>query len=210
MKLGLYGGTFDPIHRGHLEPVRAAMTQCGLEHVVYLPTARPPHKAPVQAPAWRRFTMVELALLEARDVTVSAFEMERRPAFTIDTVEHFRSVRPDDRLFLLLGADAFAGLHTWHRADELVDRVELIVLHRPDEAGAAGPGEGPREAARPQQRALDAGRVHAVAQPPIDVSSTDLRRRLAAGEPPPPGALHPRVLEYLQKYRLYQPPRAGL
>ncbi|MEO1084393.1 MAG: nicotinate-nicotinamide nucleotide adenylyltransferase [Acidobacteriota bacterium] len=116
MRIGLYGGTFDPVHRGHVEPVRSAARVLDLDRVIYLPTAQPPHKRGRRtAPAWRRFTMVELALLGDAECRVDPFEMTGDFAYTIDTVEHFERRFAGARLFLIVGADSFVALHTWRR-----------------------------------------------------------------------------------------------
>ena len=113
MKVGLFGGSFDPIHRGHLDPVRAAMRDLGLDRVIYLHTARPPHKpGRALAPALARYAMVELALLGEEGLYASAHELTLdRPAYTIETLEHFRRQMPAAELYLLIGGDSFADLH---------------------------------------------------------------------------------------------------
>jgi len=198
-RVGLYGGTFDPIHRGHIDPVQAAIGQLGLERVDYLPTAKPPHKRGRRtASAWRRFSMVELALLELEACRVSSFEMGDHEAFTIDTVERYRRVEPGARLFLLIGADSFRQLHTWRRGDELAGALDLAVLTRP------GFALDPSQLRPPQRAALEAGRVHYVEHEPVAASSTEIRRLLAKGDTVPAGWLQPRVLEYVKKYGLYR------
>ncbi|MCB1036982.1 MAG: nicotinate-nucleotide adenylyltransferase [Acidobacteria bacterium] len=202
MRLGLFGGSFDPIHRGHLEPVDAAREALSLDRVVYLPTARPPHKRDRRfAPPYARFTMVELALLDRPSSFASAFELTPgRRAYTVDTVRHFRERCPDSELFLLLGADSLAGFHTWRRWQEIAQMAELIVLARPGWSMDQIPEDVPREL-----RELIAGkRVHAVENPPLDFSSSGLRRLLAedpaAAAPMLPGL----VLRYINKYALYR------
>lgn len=202
MKVGLFGGSFDPIHQGHIEPVLAAQRRLGLDRVVYLPTAAPPHKRRQSfAPALARFAMVELALLDHRDVLVSTHELTLdRPAFTVETLEHFHAVEPEAEHFLILGADSFLELSSWVRWREILDLAQLAVLTRPGSRL-----DGDRSPLAPElQRAIEAGRVHFVANPPLDVSSTEVRRRLAAGDTVPDGWLAPRVVRYLAKYRLYR------
>ncbi|MEM1179788.1 MAG: nicotinate (nicotinamide) nucleotide adenylyltransferase [Acidobacteriota bacterium] len=198
MRIGLYGGSFDPIHRGHVEPVRAAATALELDRVLYLPTAQPPHKRGRRlAPAWRRFAMVELALLDEPDFEVDPFEMTADVAYTIETVEHFERQFPEGEFFLIVGADSFIALETWHRGAELAARVQLAVLVR------RGSTLDVRSLAEPQRLALGRGRVHRIEPAPHPASSTEIRRRLAVGEPPPEGWLEPAVLNYVQKYGLY-------
>jgi nicotinate-nucleotide adenylyltransferase len=201
-RVGLFGGSFDPIHAGHLEPVRRARERLGLERVIYLPTARPPHKPKHHfAPAHARFCMVELALLDEEGLYASALELTLgRPAFTVETVEALRAGRPDVRFHLLLGSDSFAELASWRRWEDLVAQVRLAVLTRPGWElarlrGALPPALG---------RLADAGEIDFVAHPPVDLSATELRRILARGGEPPPGAVPTRVLDYIRKYSLYR------
>jgi len=200
MKLGLFGGSFDPIHRGHIEPVREARRALGLDRVIYLPTAKPPHKPKrAFAPAHARYAMVEMALLDEEGLQASAHELSLdRPSYTIETLEHFRREMPEADLHLLIGGDSFADFHHWFRFREIAQEARLVVLTRPGwdlETAALDP-----EVAR---LALS-GRVHLLKQPPVDVSSTLVRERLAAGEPLPAGALPDLVVRYVQKYRLYR------
>ncbi len=202
MKIGLFGGTFDPIHFGHILPVKQARTQLGLDLVIYLPTAIPPHKPGGQvAPPHARWTMVELALLSDPGLVADPFELTpEKEAFTVDSVEHFRSAFPADDLYLLIGCDSFAELHTWRRWEELVAMVRLAVLVRPDwRPGALEAQLTPEVAAL-----MGTDRVCFVTNRPVAVSATELRRLLATGAQPPEGWLPDLVLQYIQKYNLYR------
>ncbi|HMB52872.1 MAG TPA: nicotinate-nucleotide adenylyltransferase [Thermoanaerobaculia bacterium] len=201
-RVGLFGGSFDPIHRGHLDPVRAAAESLALDRVVYLPTARPPHKPKREfAPALARFAMVELALLGEPGFAASGHELTLgRPAYTVETVEHFAAELPEADLHLLIGSDSFAELPTWKRWRELVAAVELVVLVRPGWEMEEIRGGLPPEL----EERLASGHVHVVSDESVDLSSTELRRTLAAGEEPPAGALEPLVLNYIRKYDLYR------
>ena len=202
LRIGLFGGSFDPIHRGHVEPVQAARRHLNLERVVYLPTAHPPHKPGRRfAPPLARWAMVELALLGEEGLFASPLELHPdRRAFTIDTVLAFERELPGATLVLLVGADSFAELPQWVRWREIVEHAELAVLARPGFALDTLLAVAPPEIAA----AHAAGRVHRVAQRELPFSSTEVRARLAAGEAPPAGALHPLVLDYARKYRLYR------
>jgi nicotinate-nucleotide adenylyltransferase len=201
MKVGLFGGSFDPIHWGHVQPVLAAVVALGLDRVVYLPTGRPPHKPDRRmAPALARYAMTELALLDHVRLQVSGQELsESAPSYTIDTLLHFRSAAPADQLYLLVGADSFVELHSWHRWREILEIAEIAVLSRPRAAG---------DAARPASPAIlaigDPARVRWVANRPLDVSSTEVRRCLARGERPPVEWVPERVVDFALKYRLYR------
>lgn len=200
MKIGLFGGSFDPIHRGHIEPVRAARLELGLDRVIYLPTARPPHKpGRALAPALARYVMTELALLGEEGLEVSTHELTLdRPAYTMETLEHFRRTLPGAELYLLIGADSFADLHHWVRWREIPEAARLVVLARPGWDFETAPLD-------PQVAGLArAGRALLLRQPPADISSTHLRELLAAGLPLPPGAVPELVVRYLHKYDLYR------
>lgn len=202
MSLGLLGGSFDPVHRGHVELARAARAALGLERVVFLPTARPPHKpGRAFAPALARYAMVELALLDHPQLVVSDAELAaERTAYTIETLERFARESPGTELVLLLGSDSLAGLDTWRRWGELLERARLAVVERPGAARAEVlAGLAPELARR-----LAAARVDWVAHPPHPASASEIRRRLAAGEPVPEGWLDPRVLTFVRKYGLYR------
>ena len=199
MKLVLFGGSFDPIHEGHVLPVRAARQALGLDRVLYLPTAHPPHKPRREmAPPLARYAMVELALLGEEGLYASPYELTLdRPAYTIETLEHFRREQPAADLHLLLGGDSFVDLHHWVRWREIPERARLVVLARPgwslDEKDLP-----------PELRELAASdRVVFLRQAPVDVSATRLRELFARGERPPAGWVSDLVVRYVQKYSLY-------
>lgn len=203
MKVGAFGGTFDPIHRGHVEPVRRVATSLGLDQVLFVPTAKPPHKdGPRAASALHRFAMVELALLDEPSFIVSHLEMPNPgrpgPTYTVDTLETLRRERPINELYLLVGADSFVQLSSWRNWRRILERVELAVMTRP------GWVLDERELPAEQRRAMEAGRVHFIENPPVDLSSSEIRQLLMQGAPLPADALHPRVLRYADKYGLYR------
>ncbi|HXO22586.1 MAG TPA: nicotinate-nucleotide adenylyltransferase [Thermoanaerobaculia bacterium] len=200
MKVGLFGGTFDPIHSGHLLPVQAVRRELGLERVIYLPTAIPPHKPQRElAPAFARYAMVELALLAEEGLYASEFELTPgRPAYTVDTLEHYRRLLPDAELHLLIGADSFLDLVHWRRFADIAALARLVVLARPGfllEPGALPPSLA---------ELVRGGGVTVLSERPVDVSSTRLRELFSRGERPPAGWLPELVLDYIQKYDLYR------
>lgn len=213
MKLGLIGGSFDPIHLGHVLPVQEARRRLGLDRVIYLPTASPPHKqdpesAPV-APAAARYAMVEMAILLEEGLFASDHELRSGgPSYTVETLEHFlregAKAGYELELHLLVGSDSFAELHTWRRWRELPELARLVVLARPDWEVEAIRDRLPPELREILDRPGEEGGIEVVADAMVDVSSTDVRRRLARGEPPDEELLPPLVVDYLQKYRFYR------
>lgn len=198
MKIGLYGGTFDPVHRGHIDPVLAAVAQLALDEVVYLPTARPPHKTQRRlAPARSRYEMVELAVADHDKVRVSDFELgDSGPSYTIDTIEHFRAADPDVDLHLLLGTDSFLDLDIFRRWRDIVAAVTFAILGRPGVPLEPAPGSA-------ALTAQTDGRVVRIDHPPVDVSSTEVRRYLGRGERPPSGWVPEAVVDYALEHQLY-------
>lgn len=207
MKLGLFGGTFDPIHRGHVDTARQARAALDLDRVLFLPTAKPPHRPePDGASPWARFAMVELALLEEDGLYASPHELTPgRAAYTVETLEHFARQQPEARLHLLLGADSLAGLPTWRRPLDIVRLARLVILARPEWQVDEVRGELPTEL---RSRLWEGG---AAAPPPphvvhssVPISATQIRAALGRGEEPPAGCLDPKVLHYARKYHLYR------
>ncbi|MDX1632909.1 MAG: nicotinate (nicotinamide) nucleotide adenylyltransferase [Thermoanaerobaculia bacterium] len=201
MKVGLFGGSFDPVHRAHLEIARAARRDLGLDRILFLPTAVPPHKRDRdQAPALARFAMVELALLEEHRLFASGFELgPDDPSYTVESLEHFRDLWPRAELHLLLGSDSLAEISTWHRWRELPGLARLVVYPR---RGAGR--EEILESARPEiLDALDRERILFLDHREWEISSTRIREALKRGDDPPEGWVPPRVLHYMRKYHLY-------
>lgn len=203
MRIGLYGGSFDPVHIGHIAPILEARNKAELNRVIYLPTARPPHKEGRQlAPAEHRFAMVRLALAGISGLEVSDYEMGLdRPAYTVETLEHFARVFPEASLHLIIGADSCLHLDRWVRYRDILRAARLVVLVRP--------GWDLEQIHSPLAEELRAGEVVWVQNDAIDASSTEIRRRLSAGEELPQGWLPEPVLNYLTKHRLYAEPRAA-
>ena len=202
MKLGLFGGCFDPIHCGHIRPVEEAQSRLGLDEVIFLPTAVPPHKPGRQfARPHARFAMVELALLDSPTLTVSPLELTPdRPFYTVDSVRHFRQLYEEAEIFLLIGGDSLADFHTWKQWREIAKMAKLVVLTRPDWRWSDCRDRVPEDLSQ----LADSDRVHFVANELVPVSATEIRQCLADGRATPAGAVPDLVLKYIRKYSLYQ------
>ena len=209
MRVGLFGGSFDPVHVGHVAAARLARRELGLDRVLLLPTAQPPHNPERRfAPDLLRYAMVELALVDEPDLVVSTVELTPgKPAYAIETLERFRAEAPDDEHVLLIGADSLATLDGWRRWRELLATAELGVFARPGfDWSALEPNLAP-ELARTitAASAPAAGRSRLTWLPTAHpASASEIRRRLAGCESLPEGWLDPRVLTFVTKYSLYR------
>ncbi len=207
-RIALFGGSFDPVHFGHLIVARAIAERLDLDRVILLPSGSPPHKeADALADAEHRAEMVELAIAGEPVFGISDFDRSRSgPSYTIDTVRHFRDrFGPDARLYWIIGADSLAELSTWRRVGELVEACEIVTAARP-----ALPRRAPKEAdawgslrdvlSDAQIVRLKQGELHT---PLIDISSTEIRNRVTAGRSIRyfvPDA----VADYINRHRLYR------
>ncbi len=214
--LGIFGGTFDPIHLGHLRLADEAREALGLARIRLIPSGRPPHReAPGSSPE-NRLAMAHLAVagnpaLEVDDGEVLA----PRTSYTILTLERLRAEQgPARPLVLLLGADAFEGLPSWHRWTELFEFAHIAVANRPGFAphGRRWPGvlspaleEACRErlANAPALAASPAGRVVAFDMTPLAISASDIRARIRGGTSAR-YLLPEAVLDYIQTHHLYR------
>ena len=184
------GGTFDPIHHGHLVAASEVQSLFDLDEVVFVPTGQPWQKADREvSPAEHRYLMTVVATASNPRFTVSRVDIDRDgPTYTIDTLRDLRAARPDDELFFITGADALAQILSWKDADELFDLAHFI--------GVTRPGYELSESGLPEEK------VTLQEVPAMAISSTDCRDRVADGEPVwylvPDG-----VVQYINKYALY-------
>jgi nicotinate-nucleotide adenylyltransferase len=186
-RIGLLGGTFDPIHYGHLDAADAARQRLGLDEVLLVPTNVPPHRqVGPTASGYDRYALVALAIQDRPGYRVSAMELARNGhSYTVDTLERVQAggVRPL-QIFFILGTDAFAEIATWHRYPEVLDAANFAVIARPGTSLAAAAARTPALAARVRRDAATSGTtgIFLVEAQTRDVSSTAIRARLAAGE----------------------------
>jgi len=190
-RIGILGGTFDPPHVGHLWLATLAADAIGLDRVLFMPAAQPPHKQHEGVTsASDRLLMTRLAIAGNDAFELTLIEMERSgPSYTIDSVVELRRLYGDDaELYLLMAADSLAQIDTWRQPDELLERIEWVVGPRP---GVALPDSVSLE----DRFGVSASRIHLLEGPSLDVSSTQVRERVAAGHAI--GYLVPRGVEEL-------------
>ncbi len=197
--LGILGGTFDPIHFGHLFLAEKSRETFGLSKVIFVPASLPPHKiGEVALPGIERFKMVELAIKTHPQFQVSDLELNRMgPSYTIDTIREFKSKNPGEDLFLILGFDSLLSLNTWKEYRQILEETQLVAAMRPGFPQFVALQDWP-DFLKPYRE-----RIHILNAPLIDISATWLRGELRKGHSirylvPDP------VYEYISCNQLYQ------
>ncbi|MEX2261137.1 MAG: nicotinate-nucleotide adenylyltransferase [Bryobacteraceae bacterium] len=195
-RIAVFGGTFDPIHNGHLAIAREALRRWKLTRVLFVPASQPPHKAFENRTGYEhRYRMVELACRDEPEFEASRLDEAGGRSYTIRTLERLKEGigerEREPELYYLIGADAFAEIATWHRWREVIQAVKFIVVSRPGHAYQTPAG----------------AQVERLEEVRIPVSSSEIRRRLAAGDENV--AVPPAVLEYIRRHGLYRGPGAS-
>jgi nicotinate-nucleotide adenylyltransferase len=190
-RIGIFGGSFDPVHNAHVALAQLALAELALDELRWVPAGQPWQKARSMTSAEHREAMVRLAIEGIPLFVLDRCELERSgPSYTLDTVRTLQAKEPEATWFLVIGQDQYAGFHTWHGWPELLGRVTLAIANRPDAPLAADP------------QVLQV--PHAVVSlPMMDVSSTDIRERLHAGLAVS-DLVPPAVARYIDQYHLYQ------
>jgi nicotinate-nucleotide adenylyltransferase len=190
-RIGIFGGSFDPIHNGHIALARAALKQLGLSRIFLVPAPTPPHKAQFGAHAVHRLRMTRLATAQLDRCTVSNLEYLRQgKSYTIDTITQFQERFPKAVLHLLIGADNLSEILSWHRYKELIRKVIIC------------PGQRPGYPT-PLSERLPHACVQVFDSPAIDISSTRVREMLALGQSCE-ADVPIKVLRYIEAHALYQ------
>jgi nicotinate-nucleotide adenylyltransferase len=202
MRLGIFGGTFDPVHYGHLLLAECCREQCRLDAVRFLPAGVPPHKPDARVtPAAARIEMLELALAPEPAFSVCRREADRGGlSYTVDTLAHYQREQPDAELFFLLGADMLNDLPDWREPAQICQLATIVVVRR--SGTRAIDFNCLTRVISPQM--IDRIRSHQVEMPEIGISGTEIRRRAAAGlsiRYRTPRA----VEEYIRTHGLYMP-----
>lgn len=188
--IGIFGGTFDPIHYGHLRTALELKQTLELAQVRFVPCANPPHRAAPMTDGRTRLELVKAAIRGERGFVADDRELARAgPSYTVDTLESFRAEYPRRSLCLLLGMDAFLNLPSWHRWQDLLGLAHIVVAHRP---GWRAPDTGTlgellrerRTGSAAELAASRAGRVHVQPVTQLEIASTDLRAAIRAGLDP--------------------------
>lgn len=197
--IGILGGTFDPIHNGHLEAARELVQRADLEQVWLMPNAHPPHRHEPQASAEDRARMVELAVVGEAHLVASRLEVDRGgTSYTIDTVRELGERFPGQRFELLLGLDAAEQVQRWHRGGELLAQAWFVIFNRP--------GRSP-DARALETLGFESARTRIVQLQTPDISAHAIRARLAAGQPIN-DLVPPAVVDYIRGRHLYTPTSA--
>jgi nicotinate-nucleotide adenylyltransferase len=217
-RIGIYGGTFDPVHNGHIEIARRVARNFDLDKLLIVPTSRPPHKDHGSiSDAYHRYAMAVLATIDAPRLFVSTVELEApdRP-YTFQTVERLREMYGDEaQYFFIMGADSFAELDTWREPERLIAGVNIVVAARPgveispshlpehvraslvDLRGRADEAPVETESGTKQPKIFLTDYVEA------DISSTEIRRMVGEGRSIK-GLVPPPIQDYIEKYELYR------
>ncbi len=212
--VALFGGTFDPIHAGHIAVAEAAQKRFHLDTVYFVPSSRPPHKAkPALTPFLHRYAMVALACADHADFQPSTAEAPDGATphvfYTYDTVKKYRREHPDDHLYFIVGADQFLEIPTWRNYEALLDSCDFIIASRPgfrvDALRLVVPPEklGRTQSSDPNAIVLRKSTVHILTTVASHISSTEIRQRLASRRNIH-GLVPPRVEEYILGQALYR------
>ena len=191
MKIGILGGTFDPIHAGHLALARAAKNQFNLSKVLFIPAFIPPHKAAERSmtPAPYRYRMVELAIKGESSFEISHVELDRAEiSYTVDTLRTLKAKYPSAELYLILGEDACLEFSTWKDPDQIRMLCRIVVAKRPGW----------------EKKGVLAGVDGWIKMNPVDVSSSSLRIHLIEGRKIGPDQVPSEVLDYIERFGLYR------
>ena len=210
LRVGVLGGTFDPIHLGHLRSAVEVREYLALDELRLIPNATPPHRDIPGASAPQRLEMVRLATATDDSLLVDDCELQRdRPSYTVETLESLRTELGDNAsLFLIVGWDAFSGLPGWHRWEDLLQLASLVVLQRPEQDQELPEVLKDLLAARsvgdPSTMQATHGEILCLAQTPLAISATHIRSLIQAGRSPR-FLLPDSVLGYIETNGLYQP-----
>jgi nicotinate-nucleotide adenylyltransferase len=186
--VGIFGGTFDPVHNGHLRSALEVLQQFDLDHIRLIPSARPPHREQPQATPEQRLMMLHLAVKNSQSFVVDDRELKREgPSYTVDTLTSLRAEFPDTPLYLILGSDAFIHLSTWHQWQQLLTLSHIVVMQRPDQPLSLRSDMQnwyQEHLASTEHNDLLAGKIWPVTLTQLNISATAIREAVAKGHSP--------------------------
>lgn len=191
----IFGGTFDPIHNGHLVVAAAAQTRYPSADILFTPSFMPPHRTTPRASPTARAEMVALAIEGHPRYELYLFEIEHQgTSYTIDTVNALLANHPTEEIRLLVGQDVYLSFHTWHRYQAILSHAKLLVVSRSHQTI--------------KNPALPSNKIERIQIPPSPISSTDIRHRIQSGEPIK-GLVPDSVLAYMNTQQIYHPTTAN-
>lgn len=209
--IGLFGGTFNPIHHGHLALAKNVLESLHCGQIRFIPAAIPPHKAVPAVTAQHRAAMVQLAIADHPEFILDTCELDRKgPSYTIDTLHLLRHRLPDQSLCLMMGQDSYQNLPTWHRWQELLDYCHLLIVHRADTAHTLQLHAGHENKlvdiahAAQQFSQTSQGFISYLSVTPPDISSTQIRDALSKGEICLINGIPEKVMRYISENHLYR------
>ncbi len=209
-KIGIFGGTFDPVHKGHISVARGVLERYRFDEIVFIPAPYPPHKKQPLTDFTHRVAMLESALADEPRISISLLEAERRtPSYTIDTVLELKKRIGDHQFYLIIGADSFIEIHLWYRYTELLSHTDLIVAARPGidlkiiaEQVFSLPGDFQYDSDQEIWTRDDGFHIYYFSNIHVALSSSEIRRRLihrdAVNE-----LLPSKVIDYITDHNLY-------
>lgn len=204
--IGINGGTFDPVHYGHLRPALEVMQRLGLEQVRFVPCFRPVHKNTPDVSAVQRSDMIKLAIKTQPNFVLDTIEMDKGgPSYSADTLAILKKQFKDASLVLMMGTDAFAKFHTWYKWQKILQLANIVIMHRP---GDPVPQSGESGKIYNQHHVVsftkEAGQIMEMDVTQLDISSTLVRNHMLAGQSAE-YLLPPCVMKYIKEHGLYKP-----
>ena len=206
--IGILGGTFDPVHKGHIGCADYVLHHCALDEVRLMPCHLPPHRATPGVSSAQRAAMVQLAITTHPKLQLETLELQKNsPSYTVDSLQLLKQREPDSRFYFIIGMDSLCYFRSWQDWRGILRRAHLLVCQRPGYSASGGDAPGLL-----QQYGVDniaslrqhsAGRILLLANPVFDLSASDIRLRLKQGQPCT-ASLAPAVLNYIQRQQLYQ------
>lgn len=201
----MFGGTFDPVHNGHLQTVSAVQQDFGFAQIRWILSANPPHRDQPTASIEQRLAMLDLALEAYPGMHSDDCEIRRQgPSYTVLTLQEFREQFPDQPITLIVGADVLQSLHTWHQSERLLELANILVMHRPGYSVEVPDWLRSSVVVEPSQfNQGRAGNMIIYQAPLVPISATQIRQRCAEAKPVDEW-VPASVAEYIHQHQLYQ------